>query len=143
MNKLLKQLGLATFILGITSLNLPIQAAQYQHCFNVKKYRTVRDSGNHPTAYNDGYREGLQSARKGEKYEPRSTGGEFARGFDDAYYGRVATGQEYIVQDRQEPYTAQECRLYYYSEKYSIDQILRQVLGDFEQDLERQWNIND
>ena len=143
MNQLRNYLGFAILSLGLTFTSLPVQAAQYQYCFNVKKSRTIRDAANHPTAYNDGYREGIQSAKNGDKYEPRSVGGEFARGFDDGYYGRTVTGQQYTVQDSQESYTGQECRTYYYNEKDSIDQILRNVTRDLERDLKKQWNISD
>lgn len=73
----------------------------------------------------------------------KQVGGEFARGFDDGYYGRTVTEQKYTVQDSQESYTGQACRTYYYNEKDSIDQILRNVTRDLERDLKKQWNISD
>jgi hypothetical protein len=49
----------------------------------------------HANAYNDGYREGIASKTKHETYKARSAGGEFARGFEDGYFGRRNTGQRY------------------------------------------------
>ena len=37
------------------------------------------------SAYQDGYSEGRESYRSAEAYRPRTSGGEFARGFDDGY----------------------------------------------------------
>ena len=34
------------------------------------------------------------NAQKGEKYVPRTGGGEFSRGFDDGYYGKSSTGAD-------------------------------------------------
>lgn len=48
-----------------------------------------------PNAYADGYREGVVSKSKRENYLPRTAGGEFARGFEDGYFGRTPTGQRY------------------------------------------------
>lgn len=135
--KLLKLILFSYLTLSPILTLLPAQAAQYRHCYFVTRLRTVRDSANHPTAYLDGYREGLESARKGETYQPRSSGGEFARGFDDGYYGKPNTGQQYIAPDRQEPYQTKECKTYYYDEDDPIDKILKDVLEDFERDLRR------
>jgi hypothetical protein len=85
-------------------------AGQYQYCYPVTQYRTVRDPAYHPQAYEDGYREGANVARKSEKYEPRTVGGEFARGFDDGYEGRPLTGQRNTIADRQESYETSQCR---------------------------------
>jgi glucan-binding YG repeat protein len=66
-------------------------------CYEQKEfsYKEVKhDNANHPNAYADGYREGKVNAQKGEKYAPRSGGGEFSRGFDDGYYGKNSTGQD-------------------------------------------------
>jgi hypothetical protein len=52
------------------------------------------DSANHVNAYNDGYRQGVESARKGEQYQPRTAGGNFARGFKDGYEGRNLTDSD-------------------------------------------------
>ncbi|WP_310481356.1 hypothetical protein [Chamaesiphon sp. VAR_48_metabat_403] len=49
----------------------------------------------HADAYSDGYREGTASKAKRETYQARSAGGEFARGFEDGYFGRRNTGQRY------------------------------------------------
>lgn len=78
-------------------------------CRPTQQVRVVQDAADHPSAYRDGYREGQQSASKGEPYEPRTAGGEFARGFEDGYYARPFTGQQYEVQDRTETYTTQQC----------------------------------
>jgi hypothetical protein len=51
----------------------------------------------HPQAYNDGYREGIASKAKRETYQVRAAGGEFARGFEDGYFGRANSGQRYTV----------------------------------------------
>lgn len=56
--------------------------------------RRYHDNANHPNAYVDGYREGKMSAQKGEKYSPRTGGGEFGRGFDDGYNRKESTGQD-------------------------------------------------
>jgi glucan-binding YG repeat protein len=66
-------------------------------CYEQKEFsytQGYRDNANHPSAYTDGYREGRVNAQKGEKYVPRSGGGEFSRGFDDGYYGKQSTGQD-------------------------------------------------
>lgn len=78
-------------------------------CRPTQKVRVVQDAADHPGAYRDGYREGEESASEGEAYEPRTAGGEFARGFEDGYYGRPFTGQQHEVSDRMETYTTQEC----------------------------------
>ena len=49
----------------------------------------------HANAYTDGYREGIDSKAKRETYRAKSAGGEFARGFEDGYFGRRSTGQRY------------------------------------------------
>jgi hypothetical protein len=49
----------------------------------------------HANAYSDGYQEGTASKAKSETYQARSAGGEFARGFEDGYFGRRNTGQRY------------------------------------------------
>jgi hypothetical protein len=115
-------------------------AGQYQYCYPVTQYRTVRDPAYHPQAYEDGYREGANVARKYEKYEPRTVGGEFARGFDEGYEGRPLAGQRNTIADRQESYETSQCRNYYYNEKDPINEILRNVMSDFERDLRRDWH---
>jgi hypothetical protein len=49
----------------------------------------------HAHAYTDGYREGIAARAKRETYKARTAGGEFARGFEDGYFGRRNTGQRY------------------------------------------------
>ncbi|WP_295615027.1 hypothetical protein [Chamaesiphon sp. GL140_3_metabinner_50] len=49
----------------------------------------------HANAYSDGYREGTASKAKRDNYQARSAGGEFARGFEDGYFGRNNSGQRY------------------------------------------------
>jgi hypothetical protein len=58
---------------------------------------TEQSDAYHPQAYNDGYREGMASKAKRETYQARSAGGEFARGFEDGYFGRANSGQRYTV----------------------------------------------
>jgi hypothetical protein len=55
----------------------------------------TRSAAYNPTAYRDGYLEGIASKSKSETYQIRSAGGEFARGFEDGYFGRQNTGQRY------------------------------------------------
>ncbi|GAX44964.1 hypothetical protein NIES4075_59830 [Tolypothrix sp. NIES-4075] len=88
----------------------PIEPARY--CFPTTQWQVNEDPGYHPHAYSDGYRQGQSSAKRGEKYKPRTAGGEFARGFDDGYYGKEFAGQKNIVQNVIKPYTTTECSLY-------------------------------
>ncbi|MGK7945505.1 MAG: hypothetical protein AB4058_13645 [Microcystaceae cyanobacterium] len=78
-------------------------------CYEEKStwQKLVRHGANHPSAYQDGYGEGRLSAQRGDKYEPRTAGGEFGRGFDDGYYGNNNTGQNpnATVQDYYETYS--------------------------------------
>lgn len=73
----------------------------------------IEDPADHPKAYEDGYRQGRQSARKSEDYRPRTAGGEFSRGFEDGYYNRPFTGQKYVIPNRVEHYTTQNYNTYY------------------------------
>lgn len=98
----------ASTLLGFCPVS-QAETRQVTICRPVQKVRVVQDAAAHPAAYRDGYREGQQSASKDEPFEPRTAGGEFARGFEDGYYGRPFTGQQYEVQDRTETYTTQEC----------------------------------
>ncbi len=82
-------------------------------CNPVTATNIVRNAAAHPVAYEDGFGEGRQSASRGEAYRPRSVGGEFARGFEDGYFGRRFSGQEYAVRDRVESYTTQQCNTVY------------------------------
>ena len=79
-------------------------------CKPVTSTNIVRNGAAHAAAYEDGFGEGRQSASRGETYERRSVGGEFARGFEDGYFGRRFTGQEYVVRDRVQTYTTQQCQ---------------------------------
>jgi hypothetical protein len=88
----------------------PIEPARY--CFPTTQWQVNEDPGYHPHAYSDGYRQGQSSAKKGDKYKPRTAGGEFSRGFDDGYYGKEFAGQKNIVQNVIRPYTTTECSLY-------------------------------
>ncbi|WP_243146702.1 hypothetical protein [Scytonema sp. UIC 10036] len=67
------------------------------YCYPVIQTRVSEDPAYHPRAYADGYRQGLASAQKGEAYKPRTALGEFARGFDDGYFGKEFTGQKHSV----------------------------------------------
>lgn len=117
-------------------------ADSYQFCYPVKRVRILRDPGNHPNAYDDGYREGAENDREGEAYEPRTAGGEFARGFDDGYYGRPYASQQNTVLDRSENYMASQCNNYYYDRDDEINEILNSVVSQIERDLRRDWGID-
>jgi hypothetical protein len=145
MNKKTRLLWLISFVglanlFSIFCLVSSAKAGQYQHCYPVQKTRTVEDAGYHPNAYDNGYREGAESARKQESYQPRTAAGEFSRGFDDGYYSRPYTGQKNTVPNRKETYETSQCRTYHYNEKDPINKILDNVLGDFQRDLRRDWN---
>jgi hypothetical protein len=62
---------------------------------NREEILSGRSDAYHPQAYDDGYREGIASKAKKETYQPRTAGGEFARGVEDGYFGRPNTGQRY------------------------------------------------
>lgn len=83
-----------------------------RYCYPYTRWLVNEDSAYHPHAYSDGYRQGKKSAKKGEKFKPRTAGGEFARGFEDGYYGREFTGQNYIVPNTYRPYTTVDCDLF-------------------------------
>gem|GEM_PF-1135296 len=104
--------ALFSFIAGSTSLLFP-QAAKADpvvSCYPVTENRVLKESAaNHPHAYADGYREGEQSARNREAYQPRTAGGEFARGFEDGYFNRPYTGQENVVPKTIVQRTTQVC----------------------------------
>jgi hypothetical protein len=55
------------------------------------------DAADHSQAYADGYRQGQQSFREGQAYQPRTVGGDFGRGFEDGYFNRPYTGQQVVV----------------------------------------------
>jgi len=81
-------------------------------CYPYTQWLMKQDPAYHPQAYADGYRQGRQSTERAENYKPRTAGGEFARGFEDGYYGREFTGQKHIVADRYRPYTTTDCGWY-------------------------------
>lgn len=117
------------------------KAGQLQYCYPVEKTRTLKDPGNHPQAYDNGYREGAAAARGNKPYEPRTAGGEFARGFDDGYYGRPYGEQQNTVPNRTETYTSSQCRTYYYNDSDPIQQSIKRVLDNFQDDFRRDWNL--
>ncbi len=90
----------------------PAEADTTTHCYPVIQREVIQNSADHPSAYADGYSEGRQSAGNGEAYQPRTAGGEFARGFDDGYYGYPFAGQAYAVPNRVREYTTQHCDTY-------------------------------
>ncbi len=104
--------AILSFIAGSTSLLFP-QAAKADRvvsCYPVTENRVLKESAaDHPHAYADGYREGEQSARNREAYQPRTAGGEFARGFEDGYFNRPYTGQENVVPKTVVQHTTQVC----------------------------------
>jgi hypothetical protein len=81
----------------------------FRYCYPVTQWFVKQDPAYHPQAYADGYRQGRESAKKGKVYKPRTAGGEFARGFEDGYYGRAFTGQKQVVPNEYRPYTTTEC----------------------------------
>jgi hypothetical protein len=62
---------------------------------NRREIAVSKSDAYHANAYSDGYREGTASKANRETYRARSAGGEFARGFEDGYFGRRNTGQRY------------------------------------------------
>ena len=90
----------------------PAKADIYSVCYPITQQQVAQDAADHPSAYRDGYREGRESARDGEAYRPRSAGGEFARGYEDGYYGRSFAGQQYVIPNRVNYYTTQQCNTY-------------------------------
>lgn len=90
----------------------PFYRQRISYCYPVTQWHVDEDPGYHPQAYSDGYRQGQQSARKGNEYKPRTAGGEFGRGFDDGYYGREFSGQKQVVPNTVLPYTTTECGWY-------------------------------
>ncbi|MFQ4145917.1 hypothetical protein [Chlorogloeopsis sp. ULAP02] len=78
-------------------------------CYPVTQWFVDEDPAYHPQAYADGYRQGSQRAKQGKAYKPRTAGGEFARGFDDGFYGREFAGQKQIVPNVYKPYTRTDC----------------------------------
>lgn len=82
------------------------------YCYPVTGWLMDEDSAYHPQAYADGYRQGRDRAKKGNAYKPRTAGGEFARGFDDGYYGKEFAGQKQVVPNTYKPYTTSNCGWY-------------------------------
>ncbi len=90
----------------------PAKAETYTACYPVTQPNIIQNSADHPGAYADGYSEGRQSRRNGDAYKPRNAGGEFARGFEDGYFGHRFTSQAYAVRNRIEYKTTQQCNTY-------------------------------
>jgi len=124
----------ATLSLTLT-ISVPARAENYTYCADVEQVRVIKDDGNHPNAYDDGYREGTQSAQNGDEYEPRSVGGEFARGFEEGYYGRPYAGQQNVVPTRQERYTNHQCRTYHYSTDENFNHVASRIVGEINRDF--------
>lgn len=118
------------------------QAEVYTYCYPVEEFYTIADPGNHPNAYDDGYREGADVARRGQAYKLRSVGGEFARGFDDGYYGRPFTGQRNTIPNRRESRSTTKCNNYTYDKNESVQSILDRVVRDVEKRLRENCNNN-
>jgi hypothetical protein len=84
-----------------------------RYCQPVTQWQIDQDPAYHPRAYSNGFRQGRESAKKGNQYKSRTAGGEFARGFDDGYYGREFSGQKHIVANAYQPFTTtSECNYY-------------------------------
>jgi hypothetical protein len=90
----------------------PLYRHSISYCYPVTSWLLDQDPGYHPQAYADGYRQGQQSAKRGNNYQPRTAGGEFGRGFDDGYYGREFSGQKQTVPNEYKPYTTSQCGWY-------------------------------
>jgi hypothetical protein len=87
--------GCRTRILKDVLFRSPIEVACITE--KIETESTERSDAYHPQAYNDGYREGIASKAKRETYQARSAGGEFARGFEDGYFGRTNSGQRFTA----------------------------------------------
>ncbi|MBW4602416.1 MAG: hypothetical protein KME29_23335 [Calothrix sp. FI2-JRJ7] len=83
-----------------------------RYCYPVTRWYVNQDPAYHPRAYSDGYRQGRESAKNGNSYKERTAGGEFARGFEDGFYGREFQGQKNIVANAYQPFTTSECDWY-------------------------------
>ncbi len=118
----------------------PAKAETYTSCYPVTYSQVSQDAADHPGAYRDGYREGRESARDGEAYRPRSAGGEFARGFEDGYFGSGFAGQQYRIPDRVQHFTSRECDTYRYRDRGNVRrQIRRQVRQQIRDDSRIRW----
>ncbi len=119
----MKRLVAATLL---TLVSIPVsllfapqaKAELYEACYQVPQRLVIRNRADHPAAYEDGYSEGRQNAEKGKPYKRRTAGGEFARGFEDGYYGRAFTGQKYAVRDKVEYYISYQCDTFYDPYRY-------------------------
>lgn len=113
MNKIVAVLTCVTVPASIF-LSQPAKADLGTYCYPVRRAQVLKDAADHPGAYRDGYSEGRQSKRNGDIYRPRTSGGEFARGFEDGYYGRRFAGQSITIPNRVEYYASQQCHNYTY-----------------------------
>jgi hypothetical protein len=104
--------ALFSLIAGSTSLLFP-QAAKADsvvYCHPVTNNKVIQESvADRSHAYADGYREGEQSARNKQAYQPQTTRGEFARGFHDGYFNLPYNGQENVVPKIVVQQTTQVC----------------------------------
>jgi hypothetical protein len=85
------------------------RAYPIRYCYPVTRWFVNQDPAYHPRAYSDGFRQGRESAKRGNSYKERTAGGEFARGFEDGYYGKEFRGQKHIVANVYQPFTTNEC----------------------------------
>jgi hypothetical protein len=83
-----------------------------RYCYPITRWYVDQDPAYHPRAYSDGYRQGRASAKRGDSFKERTAGGEFARGFEDGFYGREFQGQKHIVANVYQPFTTSECNWY-------------------------------
>ncbi|MEO8890542.1 MAG: hypothetical protein ABI417_03245 [Coleofasciculaceae cyanobacterium] len=112
MNKIVAVILTCVTVPASIFFSQPAKADIGTYCYPVGRAEVLRDSADHPGAYRDGYSEGRQSKRSGDRYSPRTSGGEFARGFEDGYYGRRFVGQDIAIPNRVEYYASQQCNNY-------------------------------
>lgn len=105
---------------AILYFSQPAKADIVTYCYPVTQSNVIKNAADHRGAYADGYSEGRKSQSDGDAYTPRTAGGEFARGFEDGYYGRRFTGQEYAVRDKIERFITQECNSYHRNNVYRV-----------------------
>lgn len=122
----MKSILFATVLTFVTApailyFSQPAKADLVSYCYPVTQRNVIQNAADHPGAYADGYSEGRKSRRDGDAYTARTAGGEFARGFEDGYYGRRFTGQEYVVRDKIERFTTQECNTY---QRYNVYRVV-------------------
>ncbi len=127
--------------LGLSLFGQTAVAGQIQYCYPVKKERTLQDPGSHPNAYDDGYREGVAEAKQGKPFSTRTAGGEFSRGYEEGYRGQPYSGQRNTIPDRIDTYSQNQCRTYYYNDSDPIQQSLKRVLDNFQDDFRRDWQL--